>query len=961
VDFLYIKFQNADVKIAGIQNMENTFSKAERRILVIDDDADFAQEQAALLEGHGYTLRLVHDKEQVDKILGDFDPHIALIDFRLANDSGIDLFDHLRSYNPALRWVIQDAFPDTDSAVQAMRQGASDYLDKSAEPAKLLGALAQGFTKSKSRKNFTETEHAIQGSESPSTKHIDAVTNIRQYESLFNQATRLGNLGYWVWDENEDRCIYASEEYARIQGLTVDEVLNQYNTVKSDMELMHPDDRERFFEVSETGSHEVYECEYRIIRPDGELRYVYELGQDIEDDKGNIRQSVGILQDITERKQIEQELRSNEALLTQATQIAGLGHCSWNSSGQGYSNVSKEYAAIFGYTAEEFLARYRKFEDDMELVHPEDRSKVEAFAAAVYDKQTACEYRVFHRDGSVRHVKEVLVDITNEDGTVRESIGTLLDITALKQAQEALEEREAQFTQAARIARLGYWQADEVKKEYTSVSEEYARIHGYSRDEFMEHYRDLNQDIETIHPEDRAELQKVYTADLEEFHEFRIIHRDGSLRHVREKYESVQDDSGAVVSTFGYLQDITESKLTELELLAAKEAAETANKAKSEFLSHMSHELRTPMNAILGFGHLLQTTPAERLKDTAPEFIDHIVAAGKHLLTLIDEVLDLARIESGRIRLSMEAVDPGVVLKSCVDLVQSIADKRRIKLDFQAVPDSAPMLWADKARLQQAILNLMSNAVKYNLEGGRVLVGYGATADGLLRINVSDTGPGIAKSDFANLFKSFDRLKAENSGVQGTGIGLTITKRLVELMGGELGVESRQGKGSTFWIDMPTYSLDSAELSTDKAIVAADSRSFEVPFQALYIEDDSVSLVQMKALLAGYENSSLLHAPNAEIGLELARIHLPDIIFTDINLPGMNGFKALQVLKEDGATRDIPVIAVSAGSEETDIERARKVGFFGCLVKPIDLERFYVTLKRALTERPATGRATESD
>ena len=941
--------------------MGNTFSKAERRILVIDDDADFAQEQAVLLEGHGYTLRLVHDKEQVDKILVDFDPHIALIDFRLANDSGIDLFDQLRSYSPALQWVIQDAVPDTDSAVQAMRQGASDYLDKSAEPANLLGALAHGFTKSKSHKNFTETEHAIQGSESPSTKPIDAVTNIRQYQSLFNQATRLGNLGYWVWDEVEDRCIYASEEYARIQGLTVDEVLNQYNTVKSDMELMHPDDRERFFEVSEMGSHEVYECEYRIIRPDGELRYVYELGQDIEDDEGNLSQSVGILQDITERKQIEQELRSNEALLKQATQIAGLGHCVWNSAGEGYSSVSDEYAAIFGYTAEEFLARYRNLKDDMELVHPEDRVRVEAFAEMINEEQTSSEYRVFHPDGSVRHVREAMADIMNEDGTVQESIGTLLDITALKQAQEALEERETQFSQAARIARLGYWQADEVKKEYTSVSEEYARIHGYSQDEFMEHYRDLNKDIETIHPEDRAELQRVYDKGHGDVLEFRIIYRDGSLRYVREKFETVQDDSGAVVSTFGYLQDITDSKLTELELLAAKEAAETANKAKSEFLSHMSHELRTPMNAILGFGQLLQATPGGRLKDKGPEFIDHIVAAGEHLLTLIDDVLDLARIESGRVRLSMEAVDPGVVLKSCVDLVQTLADKRRIKLDFQVVPDSAPLLWADKARLQQAILNLMSNAIKYNPEGGRVLIGYGATEDDLLRINVSDTGPGIAKSDIASLFEPFDRLKAENSEVQGTGIGLTITKRLVEMMGGELGVESRQGKGSTFWIDMPIYSLDSAKSSTDKAIVAADSRSFEMPFQALYIEDDPVSLVLMKALLSGHENSSLLHAPNAEIGLELARKHRPDIIFTDINLSGMNGFKALQVLQEDGATRDIPVIAVSAGSEETDIERARKAGFFGYLVKPIDLERFYVTLSRALSARLAAGRATESD
>lgn len=257
---------------------------------------------------------------------------------------------------------------------------------------------------------------------------------------------------------------------------------------------------------------------------------------------------------------------------------------------------------------------------------------------------------------------------------------------------------------------------------------------------------------------------------------------------------------GEILGCIGVAVDITEHKLAEAELIKAKERAEEANLAKSEFLSSMSHELRTPLNAVLGFSQLLEVDAT--LNEKQQQKVAYIISAGDHLLMLINEVLELEQIERGRIQLFMEAVDSGEVLQECANLIQSLAEKHHVKMENQVTPNSVPAVWADKIRLKQVLLNLISNGIKYNREGGRVTVSCEDNGEGILRISVSDTGLGIPEEKIGDLFEPFSRLGAEKSDVEGTGIGLTITQHLVKLMGGELGVETTQGDGSTFWVEL---------------------------------------------------------------------------------------------------------------------------------------------------------------
>jgi signal transduction histidine kinase/ActR/RegA family two-component response regulator len=392
-------------------------------------------------------------------------------------------------------------------------------------------------------------------------------------------------------------------------------------------------------------------------------------------------------------------------------------------------------------------------------------------------------------------------------------------------------------------------------------------------------------------------------------------------------------------------------------LFWAKEEAEHANHAKSDFLSRMSHELRTPMNAILGFAQLLDYDVADDPRDAERAAnVQHILNAGHHLMGLIDDVLELSRIEIGGMSLSLDRCAPRVAIEASLSLIRAPAYARGVRVTDRAARRALPDLNTDSARLRQILVNLLSNAVKYNRDGGTVTVDAEPVDGGMLRISVRDTGPGIPLDKQDDLFKPFNRLGAETSGIEGTGIGLTITRRLAEALGGHLGFESAPGQGSTFWVDLPLAAANDVAPETGPVGDPAPDDTVLgrlAGLTVLCVEDNPANLRLIEALIARVPGTTLLTSEDAKTGLGMARARVPDVILMDINLPGMDGFEALAELKADPATAAIPVIALSANAMPADVERGRAAGFVRYLTKPINLDELLAALAVAVEDRAA--------
>ena len=383
------------------------------------------------------------------------------------------------------------------------------------------------------------------------------------------------------------------------------------------------------------------------------------------------------------------------------------------------------------------------------------------------------------------------------------------------------------------------------------------------------------------------------------------------------------------------------------QLEIAKLAAEKANLAKSNFLSSMSHELRTPLNAILGFSQLLEAgSPAPT--DAQRARLQQITKAGWYLLELVNEILDLAVIESGKLSLSLEAISLADVMRECQAMIGPQAQKRDIHIDFQPF-DIRWHVHADRTRVQQVLINLLSNAIKYNREHGTVEVTCTMSSPDRIRIAVKDSGEGLSPENLAQLFQPFNRLGQETGSKEGTGIGLVVSRQLVELMGGTIGVNSTAGVGSEFWIelirdDMPQLAAINS-MPAELALQVPDNAALRT---LLYVEDNPANLMLVEQIIEGYPHLRMLSAMNGSHGIALARTHLPDIILMDINLPDISGIEALKILQGDPLTKHIPVIALSANAMPRDIETALAAGFFRYLTKPIKVGEFINALDISL-------------
>jgi signal transduction histidine kinase/CheY-like chemotaxis protein len=368
----------------------------------------------------------------------------------------------------------------------------------------------------------------------------------------------------------------------------------------------------------------------------------------------------------------------------------------------------------------------------------------------------------------------------------------------------------------------------------------------------------------------------------------------------------------------------------------AREEAEKANQDKNQFISRMSHELRTPLNAVIGFGQLLNL---DELTDDQRDSVDHILKGGQHLLTLINELLDIARIETGDLALSSEPVLVSDVLSDVMGLIRPLATQRTIHLIGGRDAACSEYVLADRHRLQQVLLNLLSNAVKYNRLGGTVSVSCEPSSSTRLRIKVSDTGNGIPQEQLGRLFTPFERLGAERSEIEGTGIGLSLSRQLAEAMGGFLGVETVVGEGSTFWVELPLVEgpVDRYERLNTRSRSERDGALSNRRRTVLYIEDNLANVTLVQRIVAQREGVEIIPAMQGRLGLELAREHLPALVLLDLHLPDISGDEVLQRLRDDPVTARIPVVIVSADATPGQIQRLLNAGALAYLTKPIDV------------------------
>jgi PAS domain S-box-containing protein len=435
--------------------------------------------------------------------------------------------------------------------------------------------------------------------------------------------------------------------------------------------------------------------------------------------------------------------------------------------------------------------------------------------------------------------------------------------------------------------------------------------------------------------------------------------RDGQETVVSYNATTFYDRDRKLQGVVAAARDVTERKrldqalqVNNIELGRAKFVAEKANLAKSDFLSSMSHELRSPLNAILGFAQLMESgTPAPT--ESQKSSIDQILQAGWYLLELINEILDLALIESGKLSLSLEPISLADVLQDCRAMIEPQAQKRSVHLSFTQ-PDEVTFVHSDRTRVKQVLINLLSNAIKYNRDGGRVEVDCRVTPERRLRVSVRDTGQGLTQEKVIQLFQPFNRLGQEAGSEEGTGIGLVVSKRLIELMGGVIGVDSTVGQGSVFWFEL---NLAEPHALCDDGQSPQATLALALPQDAqlrtvLYVEDNRANMQLVEQLIARRPDMRLLCAEDGTRGVALARMHRPDLILMDINLPGISGLQALKILREDSVTLHIPVLAISANAMPRDVEKGLEAGFLRYLTKPIRVKEFMEALDSALQLLP---------
>ena len=682
------------------------------------------------------------------------------------------------------------------------------------------------------------------------------------------------------------------------------------------------------------------------------------------------RYFTAVLRDISARKQAEQALIKAGALQNAIFNSANFSSVATDAAGViQIFNVGAE--RMLGYSAAEVVNKITPADisDRTELVVRARALSMElgttiapGFEALVFKASRGIEdiYELTYvrRDGSRL---PAIVSVTALRDTHEAIIGYLLigtDNTArrqVEQEQKKLDQRlrdQHFYTRSLIESNMDALMTTDPAGIITDVNKQMEGLTGCTRDELIgAPFKDYFTDPLRAEVAIRLVLGEKKVTN----YELTARARDGKETVVSYNATTFYDRDRKLQGVFAAARDITEWKRLDqalqernTELENARSVAETANRAKSDFLSSMSHELRSPLNAILGFAQLMASDnpPATASQQAS---IDQILRAGWYLLELINEILDLAVVESGKLSLSLEPVSVEEVLLECQAMMEIQASRRGLTMTFPT-PAIPLFVLGDRTRLKQILLNLLSNAVKYNRHGGEVVVTCTTTGARRTRFGVRDTGLGLPPEKVAQLFQPFNRLGQETTLEEGTGIGLVMSKLLVELMGGQIGVESAAGSGSLFWFELPTALAPELMNDDPNPLAPVDLASSAPRAQRtlLYVEDNAANLKLVEQLIARRPDLRMVSAINGELGVRLARARRPTVILMDINLPGISGIQALKLLQQDPITAHIPVIAISANAMLGDIKRGLEAGFFSYLTKPIVVGDFMAAIDLAL-------------
>jgi len=708
----------------------------------------------------------------------------------------------------------------------------------------------------------------------------------------------------------------------------------------SALDFLPEDDRERGRRVLASragGAMDQYETE--LLRADGTRVPVAVSGSPLMDGEGRITGALDTLVDLSERRRIERisEERFDWLADLMPQQI-------WTASADGASvdYFNARMTEFYGAGAE----RARGPAGD---VHPDDLPAVRTVIARGVGAGEPFAYhaRLRRRDGAYLPHHTRALPLRDDGGEVVRWLGITADLTAAL-AQERLAESEVRLREAHEIARLGAYRWTRVANE-TALSAELLALLGRAAEE-SGGAGGPSLYLERVHPDDLGRVRATIAAAIDSGEPFAVDHRvvlpDGRTRHLHARGRCETGADGAVRALAGTVQDVTEQRAAAAAVRGRAEA-ERASQAKSEFLSRMSHELRTPLNAILGFGQLLKL---DGLGEDQHESVDHMLGAGGHLLALIDEVLEISRIEAGELRLDPEPMAIVPVVREVAELVSPLAAERDVTLTVDEGSAACAHVRADRQRVKQVLLNLLSNAIKYNRDGGRVTVRVRSGPGRRVRVAVSDTGEGLRPEELERVFHPFERLRAGN-GTEGTGLGLSLSRSLAEAMGGELVAASEPGCGCDF-----TLLLDAATAGlrpgAPAAAPAADAAPVLRPARVLCVEDNPSNLALVERVLSR-ARLEVLGAPQGRLGLELARRHVPDVVLLDLDLPDLPGEAVLAALGAEAATQAVPVVICSADATQATIDRLRGGGAAEYLTKPLDVHQLLKVVSRL-----ADGRVT---